>query len=674
MISDMFSLVGFVCQDLLLQHSCSERVTLDPGLTYQAHKAQRPFSAQSASAHSRMVSYHCQPTTLTQTGLMRIQEVNRDSTLCLTAEELKNKRGAREMRESFPTPETWELYSGYLEYKTSMNSMLSNRRFHGRRTANKICMVIVDMKVFQSEHSVYVAVKEEQGKCYRINRTVGNCVAQLNFYSVAWSGFSRPFFCSALYLSEGFRRRKKEEEKKALSPLVVQTDSSTCSTSSSRAETSGQSTPQASAPVGSPLLVLLPPLVHPTTPLSFSQQEKYEASQSTGPKNLQRKSGPLFIPLHVLITLFERDSFIKIQTQMAFSSYLNRVQMRLLAESRTNANSAWPEKDNGQTELVIRFLKRAACNLQQYMRMVLPSHQLPLQDCRRILSHQLAEFIHCYNKETYGQETEEDEENCINHSVFQEFITEASESDLEEVLTFYTTLINRLSCIWEFGHFDFEKPHCGKKTYKVKYRSTSNNNHSLVENKYQPTADQPTYSCSFPAALDCGHIHLQHYPHPQNPPLPLHCPHCCPQSHLHSPHQPQAPPHPQAFVLHPGPPVPSGHMGSSYPFPTTVSAPLVSQVLRQVQFFTSTSTAAALSSIPGSIHVYSQKLSRPTSADQGKENTLDRCLMCSQLPIQLDLDSLSAQTQSNQQAIVLALQKLAEKQAAYQIHQSTNTI
>lgn len=42
--------------------------------------------------------------------------------------------------------------------------------------------------------------------------------------------------------------------------------------------------------------------------------------------------------------------------------------------------------------------------------------------------------------------------------------------------------------------------------------------------------------------------------------------------------------------------------------------------------------------------------------------------------IQLDLDSLSAQTQSNQQAIVLALQKLAEKQAAYQIHQSTNTI
>lgn len=46
------------------------------------------------------------------------------------------------------------------------------------------------------------------------------------------------------------------------------------------------------------------PSHHHTIPLSFSQQEKYEASQSTGPKKLQRKSGPLFIPMHVLITLW----------------------------------------------------------------------------------------------------------------------------------------------------------------------------------------------------------------------------------------------------------------------------------------------------------------------------------------------------------------------------------
>lgn len=49
-------------------------------------------------------------------------------------------------------------------------------------------------------------------------------------------------------------------------------------------------------------------------------------------------------------------------------------------------------------ELVIRFLRKAASNLQQDIKVVLPSRQLPLQDRRRILSHQLGEFIHCYNK------------------------------------------------------------------------------------------------------------------------------------------------------------------------------------------------------------------------------------------------------------------------------------
>lgn len=49
-------------------------------------------------------------------------------------------------------------------------------------------------------------------------------------------------------------------------------------------------------------------------------------------------------------------------------------------------------------DLVIRFLKRAASNLQQDVQVAFPSRQLPLQDRRRILSHQLGEFIHCYDK------------------------------------------------------------------------------------------------------------------------------------------------------------------------------------------------------------------------------------------------------------------------------------
>lgn len=49
-------------------------------------------------------------------------------------------------------------------------------------------------------------------------------------------------------------------------------------------------------------------------------------------------------------------------------------------------------------DLVIRFLRRAASNLQQDMQVDFPSRQLPLQDRRRILSHQLGEFIHRYDQ------------------------------------------------------------------------------------------------------------------------------------------------------------------------------------------------------------------------------------------------------------------------------------
>uniref|UniRef100_A0A672G0F8 Uncharacterized protein n=1 Tax=Salarias fasciatus TaxID=181472 RepID=A0A672G0F8_SALFA len=127
----------------------------------------------------------------------------------------------------------------------------------------------------------------------------------------------------------------------------------------------------------------------------------------------------------------------KVQARIAFSSYLQRVQQRLLAEMKDflcfSAGSA--------QELVIRFLRRAASNLQQDIKVVLPSRQLPLQDRRRILSHQLGEFIHCYNKETEHMMKKQEsskEEHCVNPRVFQEYITAASENDLEEVLTFYT--------------------------------------------------------------------------------------------------------------------------------------------------------------------------------------------------------------------------------------------
>lgn len=47
-------------------------------------------------------------------------------------------------------------------------------------------------------------------------------------------------------------------------------------------------------------------------------------------------------------SLFLSFHLSKVQARIAFSSYLHRVQQRLLAESRVHTVSAWPDKDNDQ--------------------------------------------------------------------------------------------------------------------------------------------------------------------------------------------------------------------------------------------------------------------------------------------------------------------------------------
>uniref|UniRef100_A0A674JIR9 Tubulin--tyrosine ligase-like protein 5 n=1 Tax=Terrapene triunguis TaxID=2587831 RepID=A0A674JIR9_9SAUR len=133
------------------------------------------------------------------------------------------------------------------------------------------------------------------------------------------------------------------------------------------------------------------------------------------------------------------DLYGKVQARRAFSAYLHRVQLRLMKEAGDQIhNAAWAAKEDEQMELVVRFLKRAASNLQQSLRMLLPSRRLALNDRRRILAHQLGEFIVCYNKTRSKRKQEEEEEEGVNAEGFQDFVTKASESDLEEVLTFYT--------------------------------------------------------------------------------------------------------------------------------------------------------------------------------------------------------------------------------------------
>ncbi|KAI2654766.1 Tubulin polyglutamylase TTLL5 [Labeo rohita] len=485
----------------------------------------------------------------------------------------------------------------------------------------------------------------------------------------------------------------------------------------------------------------------------------------------------------------------KVQARMAFSSYLHRVQLRLLAESRANRSPAWTQKEHDQMELVVRFLKRASSNLRQDVCLEDPSPQLSLPDRQRILSNQLGNFIQLYNEVlSNGQSFENaadvkdynvirarskakfmqlapdlniirpavlasekpipsfniseatetkqmvesldkipDEDRCINSNVFQEFILEASESDLEEVLTFYTQKnksasvflgtkcggsrvernseentetaacinmdnsngldntnavsktqntdsaaaqtgdqgqsnltrstencsepkrSNKIKCnSLQNGHFqsksqngdctNIEVPPNASTAVDTESRAsqdgTSRTQTAAVRSKktlLKTGGDQP-----YAAALECEQIVLQH---------------CLPPPYI------QPPPHPLA------------NSSSSVTPPsvcvTWASARNQSIKPTAAQQINPTSVNTF---VPRATHISIQRSSRPSSA--GYVSQKPSLSTCKSRPgsagLLKETDSLSAQAQSNQQAIVAALRKLVEKQAARQYSTSSH--
>lgn len=213
-----------------------------------------------------------------------------------------------------------------------------------------------------------------------------------------------------------------------------------------------------------------------------------------------------------------------------------------------------------------------------------------------------------------------------------------------------------------------------------------------------PEVQASQHCSSFPLTLDGTHTHLQHCSTAPTS-LPLHCPPPPPplqppsyaqslaKSQFCHPETLSDPPAytPALVVTQP----PRAMWTAVSTGSNTICSGTPTQVLKRIQSFTSsTSSSGAASSIPSATHIYNQKLSRTTSG-QGKLSTLHCCCSSHSLPfshIRLllscmsvirrstssklksnsagTLKDLNSQAQSNQQAFISALQKLADKQAA----------
>lgn len=140
----------------------------------------------------------------------------------------------------------------------------------------------------------------------------------------------------------------------------------------------------------------------------------------------------------------------------------------------------------------------------------------------------------------------------------------------------------------------------------------------------QPEVPSSQQRSSFPLTLDSTYIHLHHFT-PTATALPLHCPPPPPpaqppsyaqslaKSHFcHSDTLSEPPAYTSATVVTQPP---RAMWTSVSTASSTVANGQPTQVLRRIS---STSSSGAISSIASATHIYSQKLSKPTSTSQGK--------------------------------------------------------
>ncbi|KAM9091697.1 tubulin polyglutamylase TTLL5 isoform 8-T10 [Megaptera novaeangliae] len=449
MISDMFTVVGFVCQDPAQRASTRPIYpTFESSRRNPFQKPQRPVSAQFQSSSTKQ---RCRPLSASDAEMKNLVGSAREkvpgklggSVLGLSMEEIKVLRRVKEENDRrggfiriFPTSETWEIYGSYLEHKTSMNYMLATRLFQDRGNPRRSLLtgrtrMAVDgapeLKVenMNSRAKLHAALYERKLLSLEVRkrrRRSGRLRAMRPKY---------PVITQPAEMNVKTETESEEEEEVALDSEDEEQEASQEESAGSLGENQAKHTPA------------LTVMVENSPKENAMKVPEWNNKGEQCCKTETQEPEPKF---NLMQILQDNGNLSKVQARIAFSAYLQHVQIRLMKDSGGQTFSAsWAAKEDEQMELVVRFLKRASSNLQHSLRMVLPSRRLALLERRRILAHQLGDFIIVYNKETEQmagkkskKKLEEEEEDGVNTENFQEFIRQASEAELEEVLTFYT--------------------------------------------------------------------------------------------------------------------------------------------------------------------------------------------------------------------------------------------
>nr|XP_008270242.1 tubulin polyglutamylase TTLL5 isoform X4 [Oryctolagus cuniculus] len=681
MISDMFTVVGFVCQDP------AQRATTRP--IYPTFESSRRNPFQKPQRSRPLSASDAEMKNLVGSAREKVPGKLGGSVLGLSMEEIKVLRRVKEENDRrggfiriFPTSETWEIYGSYLEHKTSMNYMLATRLFQDRGNPRRSLLTgrtrmtadgTPDLKVesVNSKAKLHAALYERKLLSLEVRkrrRRSGRLRAMRPKY---------PVITQPAEMSGNAESESEVEEEVAL-------DNEDEEQEASQEESAGSSGDNRAA---------YAPSVTDTAENSPTENSMKVPEWSSKEECCSLEAQEAEPKFNLMQILQDNGNLSKVQARVAFSAYLQHVQVRLMKEhGGQNFSASWAAKEDEQMELVVRFLKRAASNLQHSLRMVLPSRRLALLERRRILAHQLGDFIIVYNKETEQlaekkskKKLEEEEEDGVNTENFQKFIIQASEAELEEVLTFYTQK-NKSASVFLGTHSKSSK---NSNSYSD---SGAKGDHpeTVEEVKIKPPKQQQATEIhsdklsrfATPAEKEAKVVYTNHsstaFSGPAAPPL-----HKIPNTHLsavvstpdlspapgHRASLPQFPPavpsmpHQPPILLNPVPESASSMHTGTQNVPSPVGLP---------RCRSGSYTIGPFSSFQSAAHIYSQKLSRPSSA-----KTAGSCHPSKHhsgvAKIQKEGEDASPYGKRYNQSMVTAeLQRLAERQAARQYSPSSH--
>nr|XP_030687668.1 tubulin polyglutamylase TTLL5 isoform X9 [Globicephala melas] len=669
MISDMFTVVGFVCQDPAQRASTRpiyptfESSRRNP---FQKPQRCRPLSASDAEMKN-----------LVGSAREKVPAKLGGSVLGLSMEEIKVLRRVKEENDRrggfiriFPTSETWEIYGSYLEHKTSMNYMLATRLFQDRIVVDGAPELKVES--MNSRAKLHAALYERKLLSLEVRkrrRRSGRLRAMRPKY---------PVITQPAEMNVKTETESEEEEEVALDSEDEEQEASQEESAGSLGENQAKHTPS------------LTVMVENSPKENAMKVPEWNDKGEQCCKTETQEPEPKF---NLMQILRDNGNLSKVQARIAFSAYLQHVQIRLMKDSGGQTFSAsWAAKEDEQMELVVRFLKRASSNLQHSLRMVLPSRRLALLERRRILAHHLGEFIIVYNKETEQmagkkskKKLEEEEEDGVNTENFQEFIRQASEAELEEVLTFYTQK-NKSASVFLGTHSKSSKNSNSFSDSGAKGDHPETMEEVKIKQPKQQQATEIhsdklsrfTTSAEKEAKLVYTSSSSTSFSGPAATPLQK-----IPNTHLssvittsdlspgpgHHSSLSQIPPaipsmaHQPAILLStvPGSASPSIHPGTQ-----NILSPASLPHCRSGSY-----TIGPFSSFQSAAHIYSQKLSRPSSAKAGSCHPNKQHSGVAKTQKEGE-DGSSYSRRYNPSTVTAELQRLAEKQAARQYSPSTH--